>query len=69
MSNKPKNPNAFPADTISETYSGMSLRDYFAAAAMQGLTAKYGETRQVSYDFRAKESYRIADAMLKAREL
>jgi hypothetical protein len=69
METRPKNPNAFPADTVGETYSGMSLRDYFATAAMQGLTAKYGETRQVSYDSRAKESYKIADAMLKAREL
>jgi len=64
-----KNPNAFPADTVKEDYSGMSLRDYFAAAAMQGLTTKYGETLQVSYESRAKESYKIADAMLKVRQL
>ena len=60
--------NAFPALHL-DGHRGMSLRDYFAAKAMQGLTAKYGETRQISYDSRAKESYVIADAMLKQREL
>ena len=68
MENRPKNPDAFPCDTRSTGYSGMTLRDYFAAKAMQGLTSKYGETLQVSYDSRAKESYKIADSMLKARE-
>ena len=69
METKPTNPMAFPVDAGSSVQRGMSLRDYFATAAMQGLTAKYGETLQVSYDSRAKESYKIADAMLKAREL
>jgi len=36
MENKPKNPDAFPCDNKSEGYSGMTLRDYFAAKAMQG---------------------------------
>lgn len=67
MENKPNNPNAFPCDTKSEGYTGMSLRDYFAAKAMQGLTSKYGETLSISYDDRAKESYKIADAMIKQR--
>ncbi len=69
MEKKPKNPDAFPSDNRSSGYSGMTLRDYFATAAMQGLTTKYGETLQSSYDSRAKESYKIADAMLKQREL
>jgi hypothetical protein len=68
METKPPNPNAFPADTVQEEYSGMSLRDYFAAAAMQGFTAKYGSVL-TNYDSRAAESYKIADAMLKARNL
>lgn len=45
---------------------GMSLRDYFAAKALQGLMADpglIGNTEQV-----AQVAYRIADAMLKARE-
>jgi hypothetical protein len=43
----------------------MTLRDFFAAKAMQGYVA-----RGKAYDFEdiAKASYRVADAMLKARE-
>ena len=77
METTPPNPQAFPLDAGSSLQRGMSLRDYFATAVMQGLTAKYGETLpakygetlQASYDSRAKESYKMADAMLKAREL
>jgi hypothetical protein len=41
--------------------SGMTLRDYFAAHAMQ-------ETDWINLAASAKECYEIADAMLKARE-
>jgi hypothetical protein len=70
MTEKNKNPNAFPADTVKEDYSGMSLRDYFAAKAMQALTSHYGIPygNGSACDDRAKESYKIADSMLKARE-
>lgn len=45
-------------------YPGMSLRDYFAAAALTGLIAK----PDMSWPSDAAEaSYRIADAMLAAR--
>ena len=66
---KPSNPKAFPIqnDTLLNC-QGMDLRDYFAAKAMQGFTTKYG-TCLIKYDDRAKESYKIADAMLKQREL
>jgi len=44
--------------------TGMSLRDYFAAKAMQAeLTGYQGEW----YDRVAKEAYKMADAMMKAR--
>jgi hypothetical protein len=43
----------------------MDLRDYFAASALQGLLAHYG--LPVIKDF-SLESYKMADAMLKARE-
>lgn len=69
METKPPNPNVFPVDAGSSIQRGMSLRDYFANSAMQGLTTKYGETYNLNFDERAKESYKIADAMLKAREL
>ena len=46
---------------------GMSLRDYFAAKAMTGLlTAEI--VGEYSNEHVAEISYRIADAMLKARE-
>ena len=48
-----------------EFYYGMSLRDYFAAKAMQSLLACEGEASTKSV---AKAAYFIADAMLRARE-
>ena len=46
----------------------MTLRDYFAAKAMQGfLTAKYASTYRP--EVWVKEAYAMADAMLKAREV
>lgn len=45
---------------------GMSLRDYFAAKAMQGLLAS--EVYAPREEF-AESAYKMADAMLKAREL
>jgi hypothetical protein len=48
---------------------GMTLRDYFAAKAMQGLiTATITPTTAWSPDDVAETAYRMADAMLKARE-
>jgi hypothetical protein len=49
--------------------SGMSLRDYFAAAAMQGLlTGQYSDTSKWNLSEAPAEAYRIADAMLDARK-
>jgi hypothetical protein len=47
--------------------SGMTLRDYFAAKALQGVLAADTE-ELLSVDAIASVSYRIADAMLKERE-
>jgi hypothetical protein len=49
---------------------GMSLRDYFAAKAMQGLLQKaYSKmTYEGESAALAHEAYRIANAMLKARD-
>jgi hypothetical protein len=49
---------------------GMTLRDYFAAKAMQAiLMAKYPITKEpYAEDVIAKAAYQGADAMLKARE-
>lgn len=48
-------------------YGGMTLRDYFAAKAMQSLVSKHGFISD-EINFAAEHSYEIADAMLKARE-
>lgn len=42
---------------------GMTLRDYFAAKAMQALAQKYSHEGDIS-----RIAYIIADAMLRARE-
>lgn len=50
--------------------SGMTLRDYFAAKAMQAVIANAmcSEKEAVFYDEVSAISYEMADAMLKARE-
>jgi hypothetical protein len=49
---------------------GISMRDYFAARAMQGLFSNTEMTAMInSHDQFAELSYRMADAMLSAREL
>jgi hypothetical protein len=62
-----KNPPAFPLNCTwaNEDYHGMTLRDYFAAKAMQRLLTD--DEIDVSHAT-AVLSYRMADAMLKARE-
>jgi hypothetical protein len=44
---------------------GMTLRDYFAAKAMQGLLAQPG---LIKVDDDANLAYKMADAMLRVRE-
>jgi hypothetical protein len=47
-------------------FEGLSLRDYFAAKAMQGIL-QYASHFDGPWEFEAKAAYKIADAMLKAR--
>lgn len=61
-----KNLPAFPVRTPTFTLTGMTLRDYFAAKAMQGLIEHGWNT--MNDEEHAKTAYQIADAMLKARE-
>ena len=50
-------------------HEGMTLRDYFAAKAMQGAIANEGLTFSKKFlEQCALDSYALADAMLKARE-
>lgn len=48
-------------------YSGMTLRDYFAAKAMQGILANSEANRSWTDDDVAKFAYRQADAMIAER--
>ena len=62
------NPPAFPlhnhgAQTLGLHVTGMSLRDYFAAKAMQALIDNDGLFSEIP-----TQAYAIADAMLKARD-
>jgi hypothetical protein len=60
---------AFPAMhyDLADNEHGLTMRDYFAAKAMTGLlTAEI--VGEYSNEHVAEIAYRIADAMLKARE-
>ena len=48
-------------------YSGMSLRDYFAAKAMQGMLANHNYDVW-SWDQTCEACYKAADTMLKVRQ-
>lgn len=45
---------------------GMTLRDYFAARAMQSMCAEV--SRYDQFDSCAKDAYKMADAMMGARK-
>ena len=51
------------------TVANMTLRDYFAGQAMQGLLACGEADNEHTSSVTAAASYRIADAMLAAREV
>jgi hypothetical protein len=67
---------AFPTATLAQkTEGGMTLRDYFAAKAMAVILASQyedgiyvGDLDNDSEDVCAISAYKMADAMLKARE-
>ena len=48
--------------------NGMTLRDYFAAKAMQGFMANKANPMHYQPEEDGRWAYLIADAMLKARE-
>ena len=57
-------PTAFPWTHDDITCTGMTLRDYFAAKAMQGLLASEVNAPLKTF---AKQAYTMADAMMEAR--
>jgi hypothetical protein len=61
MNNKP----AFPCEWSKVSYTpGMTMRDYFAAKAMQALC----QDQRLSVLSTVGQAYEIADAMMQARE-
>jgi len=68
MNNQPiENPPAFP-NGFAEVNDGMTLRDYFAAKALQVVTpAEWNHSDRDGAYFLAKQAYQFADAMLAAR--
>ena len=65
------NEPAFPIQSVyiedQETNSrGMTLRDYFAAKAMQSMNSRE-DYNDVPAEFIAQDAYELADAMMKAR--
>lgn len=83
--NKPNNPLAFPQPLVNvdgmvgssfgENLGGMTLRDYFAAKAMQALITEGDRLSTVATEENmpitvtaAKMAYAMSDAMLEERE-
>ena len=58
-----------PTTGVTTSSEGMDLRDYFAARALQNFRDQIGsQSDQEWFDKMAEGAYRMADAMLKARE-
>jgi hypothetical protein len=68
MNNPPAFPTTKPLDYWGDPNQGMTLRDYFAAKAMQGFMANKSNPMHFQPEADASWAYSIADAMLKARE-
>ena len=67
------NPPAFPlhnhgVQTLGMHVTGMTLRDYFAAKAMQALLSDTDWRLDMDIEDTAKVAYMTAEAMLKARK-
>jgi hypothetical protein len=70
-----QNPSVFPLplgtmDCAEPSQSGgMTLRDYFAATALQGIIAASDNMGPSYIPLVAKTAYKVADAMLEARSV
>ena len=58
--------NAFPNPHLTDQ-TGMTLRDYFAAKAMQAILARTDSRFTTTLEFVGAKSYQYADAMIKER--
>ena len=64
--NPPAFPTSFNADYPHEMTGGLTMRDYFAAKAMQGMFSNPDYTGPINDVVTA--AYQASDAMLKARD-
>jgi len=66
------NPPAFPYEERttqgSKNHFGMTLRDYFAAKAMEAIICRADNRFTTTLEFVGGKAYQYADAMMKARE-
>jgi len=69
---KEKQQNAFPALHL-DGHRGMTLRDYYAGQTLQGISSLEDKgtysTIEEALIHQAEYCYKVADAMLKQREL
>jgi len=69
------NEPAFPTDSHEYNYQGMTLRDYFAAKAMQALIASprspapVRDGQDITAQIISELAYVTADAMMEARNV
>lgn len=72
MSEVPCGGTAFPSQTDEMWCNeGMSLRDYFAAKAMQGMLANpklHAQILKAGQSWIEESAWKVADAMLEVRE-
>ena len=64
------NEPAFPNEGFNgwgEPFRGMTLRDYFAAKAMQAIIGREDDRFNTTLEFVGAKAYQYADAMLKER--
>jgi hypothetical protein len=59
---------AFPTWNVVDIRKGMTLRDYFAAAAMQAIAVESLKVNAGDLKLLTKNAYFIADEMMEARK-
>lgn len=68
----PDGGNAYPMHSLrnADTQPGMTLRDYFAAAALTGILSRTADVNyRLNYDKAAAvQAYELADVMIKQKE-
>ena len=65
MTSPRANEPAYPTDTGScDHFEGLTIREQFAAMAMQGLLASGRNDAHADYGWLADNAYAVADAML-----